>query len=394
MLAAMGDDLTFICGGLEPGTNGVGDHVALLAGELARGGRRVSLLAYADKAVETPVCETRRLGGQDVACLRLPAARPGAQRLAAARAFLDERAPGTVSLHYVCFAFDPRGLPLRENGRLTRLLAGHRTHLMMHELWVGLDDEAPVKLRLLGSVQRLLIAGFLARTPVEALDTSIPVFQRELARLGHRAGRLPIFANLPRTAGPEAGWFEAELATQGLPRETLRFVAFGSLPDSGPPERLFARIEAWAAERGRPACVLALGRLGPGGALLPAWRERFPALRFLDFGPQPGERIVDALEAADYGFSTFPLWVAGKSGSMAAALERGLPLVVGHVGRAGDERSVPDDVADLVIRADLADSALPAPRREQPSPRRIDRLAETARRYEALLGGVCSAAAD
>lgn len=389
----MTDDLLFICGGLEPGVDGVGDHVARLAAALAARGRRVALLAYADGLVAQPVRERRPGAGGEVACLRLPRQAAGAERLAAARAFLAEREPAAVSLHYVAFAFDDRGLPRAENARLAALLAGRRLHLMLHELWTGLDDAAPLRLRLLGRLQRPLLARFLRQLRPQAIDTSLPVFQRELARLGWAAGRLPIFANLPQEAGAEAGWLERELAARGLPAAALRFLAFGSIPENWPAEAVLGRIEAWAAEAGRPAAILCLGRNGAGTARLPAWRARHPALSFVELGPQSGERIADALQAVDYGLSAFPLWAAGKSGSTAAMLEVGLPTLVGFAGRADAGGSLPADVADLVVRADKAGSSLPPPRRESLQPRRIDRLGEVVRRYEAWLDEAESTAA-
>jgi hypothetical protein len=75
--------------------------------------------------------------------------------------------------------------------------------------------------------------------------------------------------------------------------------------------------------------VISAGRLGAGESV---WREmtatsgsRVPMLRL---GEQPAGRISELLTTVDFGIATTPLALVGKSATVAAMFDHGLPVVV------------------------------------------------------------------
>jgi hypothetical protein len=57
---------------------------------------------------------------------------------------------------------------------------------------------------------------------------------------------------------------------------------------------------------------------------------------FLDKGELPTVLISSYLQSADFGIATSPLSLIQKSGSVAAMLEHGLPVVVSRLEKAGN----------------------------------------------------------
>jgi hypothetical protein len=71
---------------------------------------------------------------------------------------------------------------------------------------------------------------------------------------------------------------------------------------------------------------------------------------FLEKGELPTDLISSYLQSADFGVATSPLSLIGKSGSVAAMLEHGLPVVVSRLEKAvdageGSKRLIPLDAS-------------------------------------------------
>jgi hypothetical protein len=71
---------------------------------------------------------------------------------------------------------------------------------------------------------------------------------------------------------------------------------------------------------------------------------------FLEKGELPTDLISSCLQSADFGVATSPLSLIGKSGSVAAMLEHGLPVVVSRLEKAvdageGSKRLIPLDAS-------------------------------------------------
>jgi hypothetical protein len=332
--------IVFLCSSLEPGRDGVGDYTRRLAGELIRQKHAAGAVALNDSGVFESGESIQEGEGIDIPVLRLAARLPWPRRMAEAREWVRRFRPDWISVQFVCFGFDPRGLPFGLGRRLRTIVAGTAVHWMFHELWVGRERGHAWKYRLWGAMQRRVVLGIYRDLQPRIVHTSIEPYARTLRRHGIDAGLLPIFSNI--AVGGSTGWMDREIAGLGISREErdrwLLLGIFGTIQRPWAPEGWLGPLLDRAAAVGRRVAVLGIGQLDPEGT------ERFCSLgehgRLLahHFGPRPAGQISEFLQAIDGGIATVEPSALGKSGAAAAMREHGVPLLL--LRREG--RAAPD----------------------------------------------------
>ena len=300
--------ILFIVGSLEPGKDGVGDYTRTLADECRRLGHETFLMSLNDSWIDKPLRGNRSL--------RLPSTMPWASRIKTGRTFVTENHPDLVSLQYVPYSFHPAGLSFALPKIVQAIIGRAPAHLMLHELWIGSQISAPFKVKVFGFCQRKIIKSLVTGMRCRIIHTSNTVYARLLARHGIHAKILPLFGSVPVMPNAVAA-----------PRDdnALRLGLFGSIHPEWSPEQLFARLQVL----GKPIYVYHIGRIGPGE---PLWNEvvqRYEAeIQFERFGEQSFENISQFFLSVDFGVATTPLSLIGKSSSVAAMLDHGLPVIV------------------------------------------------------------------
>jgi hypothetical protein len=261
--------IMFLCGSLEPGRDGVGDYTRRLAGECARRGHACTVIALHDPHVR------RRTGGcaGAVRFLRLPASADWAGRVGRVLQEQRDGAPDWVSWQFVAYGLDPRGLVPSALLDCAPELRGPRCHVMMHELWIGLEAGSGWRARATGWRQRRRVVRLLERLRPDCLQTSNQAYRQALGGAGFAAGVLGLFGNVPvadRAAGGAdvlARWLPAAGGPGGA--APLVALAFGTLHPQWRPEATVDWLKATARRHGRTPALLAVGRLGPqAGAAL------------------------------------------------------------------------------------------------------------------------------
>jgi hypothetical protein len=317
--------IAFVTSGLEPECDGVGDYTTLLAEECERRGHTVARLALNDSRISEVI--------DSPGLLRLPQAQPWPARLARARQWLESFAPDWVSLQFVNYGFDPRGFATATAVRLRELLSGWPVHVFLHELWIGEESGASWKDRVVGWLQRRGVVSLLRRLDVRVVHTSNAAYVHRLALRGLAAKRLPLFGSLPVPAAAHPGNGEA-----------LTFVLFGTLHPVWPPEPLFSQLRAL----NRSIEIVHAGNIGAGEALWKQMESTYgAAFRFRRLGRLSPQELADLFATADFGVATTPWEIIGKSASVAAMLDCGLPVIVNR-----DEihyPGVPDEPADTPL---------------------------------------------
>lgn len=327
--------IVFIVGGLEPGANGVGDYARLLAEEVCRSGaHQCALLALNDPFITTPVASA---SGESIKQLRLPSSLSWEQRMASATSFVDEFAPDWVSLQFVPYSFDKKGIVRGLAGRLKKLTAGRKVQVMFHELWIGEDQGSSRKSRLVGAIQRFYVLGILRALKPATVNTSNTRYLGFLKRDGVTASLLPIFGNIPVQEESADEWLFPLLQQQGIQvdeanRQSFWLLGFfGSLRAGWPTEPLFEQLRKVAAASGKKVLILAAGRLG-NDAFWSEIEKRYQSdFTFIKLGEQEPERISRYLISLDAGIAISPLSIIGKSGAAAAMLDHGLPVIINNV---------------------------------------------------------------
>ena len=114
--------IVFICSCLEPGRDGVGDYTGRLAAELIRVGHEVSLLALNDRFANAILSGDQERDGIKIPVLRLPSTLSDQDKTVHATNWINSVNPDLLSLQFVPFGFNPKGLPFG----LSKILACYK----------------------------------------------------------------------------------------------------------------------------------------------------------------------------------------------------------------------------------------------------------------------------
>lgn len=315
--------IVFVTSRIAPGTDGVGDYSRALAGELAKSGHEC-LAVGLNQAGPHPWVEA--FPPAAMPAIAETAADSSTSRLAAARDLVRRFDPAVVSFQYVSYAFARRGLTW-DTGRHFHEIAGdRRVELNSHELWSGFDVAASLHDRVQGHAQYRLYRRFLGQLRPDVIHVSNPTYVEMLRQIGQHAILSPLFGNVPVTDALPPPGTEGFEDTAG---PVWRLLFFGSIHAEWPPEPLMPRLIGAANRAGRRLVAISAGRIGPGG---PVWQRMIATYgddcRFVLLGELPAESISGLINGSDFGVSTSPMCLIGKSGTVAAMLEHGLPVIV------------------------------------------------------------------
>jgi hypothetical protein len=338
--------ISFITSCLEPGRDGVGDYTSGLADELRLQGHDVLVIALQDRFVNEVISAERQIEGGSVRTLRLPSRWAWAGRIRRAGQELDSFDPDWVSLQFVCYAFHPKGLVHGLASKLAPLLKGRKLHVMFHEIWLCKELGWGWKQCAVGALQRHMIQHFVDEVKPNLMHTSNATYAALLNRSGIRVTELSLFGNVPILSEPRTTWIESQL--RGVLGDAYRresvwlFGFFGAIHSQWPPEPLLTRLCRAAQAAGKKPVILSIGRTGAPG--LELWnrlsRDYAAHFAFAHLGEQPALRVSEFLSYLDFGIATTPRSILGKSGTVAAMLEHGVPVIVNR-----NDRSVADGMA-------------------------------------------------
>jgi hypothetical protein len=324
--------LAFVLGCLERGRDGVGDYARDLAAGCARAGHPSVLVALRDPFVGDVAAESQEARGATIEALRLPPALPWAECARRTRSWLELKGADVVSLQFVPYALQPKGIILGLERPLADVAAGRRSHVMFHETWIGAHAGASLKDRTIGAVQRVAARRLIAHLVPEVVHTSNAAYVAMLGDAGIAARELPLCGSIPLAPPPPPGWLDAELARAGATVTTDRTLCcamFGSIPPQWSPEPLFTALREAAATTGRELAVIAIGRLGPGEAAWPGLVRAYAGqVTLCALGPRDAHEVSWLLQSVDLGIAASPWRLIGKSATAAAMLDHGLPVLV------------------------------------------------------------------
>jgi hypothetical protein len=328
--------LAFFCSSLEAGKDGVGDYTRRLAGELVRRGHPAVIVAANDRHVSQAAFEHQESDGCTIPTLRLPADMSWSRRAHTAANWIHSFKPDWASLQFVPYGFHSKGLCFGLGRWLAAVNPAAPWQVMFHELWLGLGQGAPLKDRLVGGVQRRLVLDFLRQLRPRVIQTQADAHQIVLAREHLSAAILPLFSNIPFVTTGDA-WADSLApllsdAAGGRPpaREKLYLAGvLGAVYPEWPPTRAVAAILPGLQDSGKRLVLVFLGR---NNVPLQTFQQLRTELRgaadVVVAGEKPPSELSRLLQTLDLGVATSPIQGIQKSGSAAAMLEHGLPLLV------------------------------------------------------------------
>lgn len=304
----------FLCGSCEPGKDGVGDYTVRLAQKLVQEHCGVSIIALNDRYVDADTDEKRIAGNTDIKILRLSKKTGWPQKLAMAQQWVNAYKPDWVSLQYVPFSFNDKGLPFGLGAFINKLVSGSKIQIMCHELWVGVDRGASLKMRVWGKLQKHLLLRLIKMIQPGVIHTHSQLYKKLLQQQGLDIALLPLFGNIPVKA-PVARREKSAIQS---------FVIFGGI-HFGADAAAFCK---WLVKEAGNQKVR-IDFIGNNGASVNEWVQACETcnVEYKVHGLQDVEYIAGLMNEATAGITTTPYFLSEKSGSVAAMLEFGLPVI-------------------------------------------------------------------
>jgi hypothetical protein len=301
----------------------VGDYAVRLGEPLEHLGHSCAFLALNDQHIHAD-------GEASDKKVRLSAVSPQQERIKKASALVSRFQPDVVSLQYVPYGFNRRGLPWQLASHLGRIAPMARWHIMFHELWVGITRSSPWKHRVIGAFQQRIASSLVARLRPQVIHTSNPLYVALLEAAGIRAERLPLFGNVDADSS-ERDWMIEELSQLGIMSEERHrwFIVgmFGSCYPDYPLARQVRRAAGEAEALGRRLAVLGIGGgVGTGSPWETEVRASAPIRAVKHYGRQSSARVSALLSSLDLGLCSTPREFIGKSGAAAVMFLHGVKL--------------------------------------------------------------------
>lgn len=335
--------IIMICGSLEPGMDGVGDYTRRLAGELIREGHLVSILAFNDNRVENIQRVFQMDKQTPIAVLRLPANLNTRIQNHEAKEFIDAHDPEWLSLQFVPFSFNKKGLPLSLGWKLKKLGESRKWHIMFHELWVGHANAKYEKKYWIGFLQRKGIRTLRKKLNVLSVNTHSDYYQHLLSKENINSGILPLFGNIEVVVkDTENAWqvincrFLRENPSEKplYEKDYQTAVIFGSFQLDWNPCSILNKWDLFLKDNNKEGLLLLIGRHGfPVDELVKKWNRTFNKIKVIELGVLPPHEISQIMQEANFAITPTPLAVIQKSGTVAAFIEHGLPVVYTRIGK-------------------------------------------------------------
>ena len=312
-------NILFICGSAEPGKDGVGDYTRRLCGELLRIGYDARMLALCDNHSTSFKYENQVIGEGSVVVHRIPVSSSKEQRFLWSQDTLNEFQPDWISLQFVPYSFNPRGLPFWLPSFLQKLKGNHQWQIMFHELWIGMDLNASFKHKYIGLFQQKIISKILKKTNTKVINTQSDLYKSKIAKLGYNAQILPLFSNIKNKELNE------KIITDKL---ELKFCIFGSIHHGAPVEKFIDELKQVLLVSNEKK-VLKFVFIGHCGVAIEEWKNilLLNKINFEITGFVTDEEISVLLSGCQYGIATTPYILSQKSGSLMAMFDHQLPVL-------------------------------------------------------------------
>ena len=301
-------NILFICGSAEPSKDGVGDYTRRLCGELLRKGRQAQILSLCDHQVISFTADHQVVEGTTVIVHRIPISASNHQRFTWLQEIVNKFQPDWISLQFVPYSFNPKGLPFWLPSFLKKLKGSHKWHIMFHELWLGIDIESSLKHKCIGKLQQLIIKKMIHNAKPYYISTQNRLYQFFLQSHNIGADILPICGNIPLTA------------IKNESNEFTQFVLFGTIHPGAAFKDFIDDLKANSKSFKKPIKFVFIGKNGSELTKYIAILENC-TICYEVLGIQSEKIISQVLINSDFGISTTPYFQTEKSGVYAAYRE-------------------------------------------------------------------------
>jgi len=356
-------NIAFICGSLEPGKDGVGDYTRRLASALIERGNAITIIAFNDRYVSETVTGQQESDGIKIDIVRLSAGDAIKMRLNVADKVIKEFRPDWISLQYVPFSYQKKGLPWQLGNQLKSISKGISWHIMFHELWCGMNPTAPVKEKILGYGQKNVLKKLVTSLKPAQIFTSIISYSNRLINYGINPIKvLPIFGNIPLGhLTPDAVWesFIADNNIKALAdaeNNVLLVGFFGAVYPCEGLDELMVNIQSAANNLKKRLVILFIGHgnreqvINHFGDIITSEIKNLGALDF--------PLLNKVFSLIDISVVTTPSDGMNKSGSAIAWIERGVPVLISAKDKSYNSAELEKDKVYQVFNAGDVEKAI------------------------------------
>ena len=315
--------ILFLCGSIEPGRDGVGDYVRLLAKKLTENMHTISILALSTHHIMHEQYGSEVCDGTSVETLSIPAEYPGNKRNLLAKSFIEKVNPELISLQFVIFSYHKKGLPFRLGYDLKNIAPHARWQIMFHEIWIGLQLNASVKYRIWGFLQQQIIKSIVDELKPVKVHTHTRLYKAALELLYPQVTILPLFSNIPKLTLRNKN---ADLKDSLRDKTIFSFVIFGTIHPGAPIIEFAQEAAEYAAINNTDLVFKFIGR---NGKELSHWQTILEGNGFqcTIIGECRVEQIAVILDSANAGISSSAFLTLEKSGTVAAFRDFSLPVL-------------------------------------------------------------------
>lgn len=306
--------ILFLCGSLEPGLDGVGDYTRRLAGELIKQGHQATIVALNDNNKVVISEEPQECEGTIIPVLRIPNYTSSRLRFNKVMQYITAFNSEWISLQFVPYSFNSKGLPFWLPSFLKNLKGKHKWHIMFHELWVGIDKESSFKHKCIGKLQQFIIKKTIRKLSSKHISTQNKLYQFFLQSHNINTEILPIFGNIPLTA------VKKEVI------EFTQFVLFGSIHSGAPFKDFVDDLISNSNKLIKPIKFIFIGKNGSELSYYTTILDNY-SISYEVLGVQSEKSISQVLINSDFGISTTPYFQTEKSGVYAAYREHHLNTI-------------------------------------------------------------------
>jgi hypothetical protein len=383
--------IAFLCSGLEPGRDGVGDFARTLATACDATGHETRLAAVRDpfragaKPTDTPASSFEPRFSD---IFQYP------QESQALKAWLHDFQPDWVSVHFTPFGFHRRGLGGPRAAHLRSLLPPQaRRHIMLHEIWLQPGPEGFWRHRALGWWQRHSVDAWTGPGwKPKMVHTQARLHVARLRKRGVSAQLLPLCSTFTDPSITQSSarsvvtqWLRE--ANQSAEESSYWIGHFGSFHAHGWDFPAFAaKIAAHPGLAGKRVCFLGLGRAAAAVAAFAIAARAVPQADFRILGELSAEMVPVAMRACDAAFTSTPWDIIEKSSAVAAWRALETPVLVARAGTVHKEKLPPWPDDGLILVADV-EIPLPSPSSVVPPPAFLNPL-HTAQTFLTALSSV------
>jgi hypothetical protein len=306
--------ILFICGSAEYGKDGVGDYTRRFCGELIRKGHEVQIVSLCDQQVSSCTTDYQVVGGTTVVVNRIPVSTSNNSRFIYLQDILNEFQPVWISLQFVPYSFNPKGLPFWLPSFLKKLKGNNKWHIMFHELWLGIDIESSFRHKCIGKLQEVIVERIVHEIKPSFITTQNKLYQFFLQTHNINAEVFPIFGNIPLSGMRE------------VTRDFTQFVLFGTIHPGAPFKDFVDDLIIVSSTFSKPIKFVFIGKNGDELSSYITILENFSICHEV-LGIQSEKIISQVLINSDFGISTTPYFQTEKSGVYAAYREHQISTI-------------------------------------------------------------------